>query len=116
MSQPVVHFEITAQDYKAAQTFYSKLFDWEISEPPGMNYGLVKAAGEKSIGGGIGEPRKGDAPSLTFYVQVDDLQKYLDKAESLGGKTVVGETPIPGIGAFAMIADLDGNVIGLFKG
>lgn len=116
MAQPVMHFEITAKDYKAAQDFYGKLFDWEINEPEGMKYGLVAAAGDKSIGGGIGEPREGEAPSLTFYVQVDDLQKYLDKAESLGGKTVVPPTPIPGIGAFAMLADLDGNVIGLFKG
>ena len=27
MAQPVVHFEITAKDYKAAQEFYGKLFE-----------------------------------------------------------------------------------------
>ncbi len=30
MGQPVVHFEITGQDAKKLQAFYSELFGWEI--------------------------------------------------------------------------------------
>jgi hypothetical protein len=52
---------------------------------------------------------------VTFYVQVDDLQKSLDKAQSLGANTVLPPTPIPGIGSCAMFADPNGVVIGLFK-
>ncbi len=116
MGNPVCHFEISGKDYKRSVGFYKDLFDWEVAEHEGMQYGMVSAGAEKdAIGGGISPVQEGQQPSLTFYVMVDDLQVYLDKAEKLGGKTVVPPTPIPGIGSFAMFADLDGNVVGLYK-
>ncbi|MCK5126949.1 MAG: VOC family protein [candidate division Zixibacteria bacterium] len=115
MGQPVVHFEISSKDYKKAHDFYQNLFGWTIKEFGGMPYGLVDAEGDNSIGGGITETKDDTPPSVTFYIQVDDLQAYLDKAESLGGKTVVPPSPIPNVGSFAMFSDIDGNVIGLFK-
>ncbi len=115
MGHPVVHFEISSKDYKKAIEFYKGLFGWNIDEYPGMEYGMTKADGEGGIGGGIGPAQGGAPPFVTFYVQVDDLQTYLDKAESLGGKAIVPPTPIPEVGSFAMFSDLDGNVIGIFK-
>lgn len=44
------------------------------------------------------------------------LQQFLSRAESLGGRTVVAPTPIPGVGSFAMFSDLEENQIGLSKG
>ena len=110
MGNPVVHFEIGCQDKARTIDFYSNLFDWKIDSGP---------AGMIDTGGGIG----GHVSSLghephhytTFYVEVDDLQAYLDKAGSLGGKTLVPPVPIPGQGSFAWMADPEGNVIGLWK-
>jgi hypothetical protein len=34
---------------------------------------------------------------------------------SAGGKVVTPKTPIPGMGAFARVADSEGNVLGLFE-
>jgi predicted enzyme related to lactoylglutathione lyase len=48
-----------------------------------------------------------------FYVEMDDLQAYLDKAASLGGKTLVPPVPIP-TGTLARMQDPEGN-IGLWK-
>ena len=115
MAQPVVHFEIAGKDTARSPQFYSKLFDWFITTHEGMDYGLVAPAGNGSIGGGIGPIPPGGGPYVTFYVQVDDLAAHLKKAETLGANTVLGPTPIPGVGACAMFADPDGNVIGLFK-
>ena len=115
MAQPVVHFEIGAKDRAKSQAFYSKMFDWQFQEPPGMEYAMVGPAGEASIGGGIGNAPHGGAPYATFYVQVSDINAYLKKAESMGGKTVLPLTPIPGVGECGMFADPDGVVIGLFK-
>jgi predicted enzyme related to lactoylglutathione lyase len=42
------------------------------------------------------------------------VQRSLDKATALGGKTLVPPIKIP-TGTFAWFADLDGNTIGLFK-
>jgi predicted enzyme related to lactoylglutathione lyase len=52
---------------------------------------------------------------VTIYVSVADLRASLDKAEELGGKTVVEPMPIPGVGTFAMFQDPDGVMIGLFE-
>ena len=54
--------------------------------------------------------------SQFIYVQVDDLQASLDKAERLGGTIYVPSKVIPGgNGAFAMLLDPSGNCIGLYK-
>ena len=58
---------------------------------------------------------KGAPPYVTFYVSVDDLEEYLERAEELGGKPLVGPMPIGELGAFALFMDLDGLVVGLFK-
>ena len=116
MGCPVVHFEVAGKNGKKLQDFYATLFDWNITVDPEMNYGVVETGGDGGINGGVFQAPP-DAPAyLTFYVAVDDLQAYLDKAERLGGKTVVAPTPIPNIGAFAMFTDPEGNLVGLFKG
>ncbi len=115
MPNPVVHFEICGADAGKTQQFYSKLFDWPLEIHEGMNYGMVSAQGDGSIGGGLGVAQDGASPYVTVYVQVDDLQAYLDKAESLGGSTLMPPTPIPGIGSFAWFSDPDGVNIGLYK-
>ena len=57
----------------------------------------------------------GPPPYVTIYVRVDDLDKYLLRAEELGGKIAVGPMDVGDIGAFALFEDPDGNVIGLFR-
>ncbi len=116
MAQPVVHFEICGKDGKKSRDFYGRLFNWQFQEMEGMDYGLVSPAIEgSSIGGGVMGAPPNAPPHLTFYIQVDDLQAYLNKAESMGGKTILPPTPIPNVGSCAMFADPDGNVVGLFK-
>ncbi len=113
MGQSVVHFEITGKDGKRLQSFYGNLFGWKIDANNVMNYGIVDTQSEGGIGGGIG-PSNGQS-RVTFYIQVDDLQKYLDKVEAAGGKVIVPVTEIPDMVTFAQFADPEGNVIGLVK-
>ena len=114
MGQPVVHWEIASNDAKRLQEFYSKLFGWTVNSDNPMHYGIVDTRGQGGINGGIMQTERGMPSYVTFYVNVDDLQAYLDKAAALGAKTAVPPTPIPDMGAFAMFTDLDGNLIGLF--
>jgi predicted enzyme related to lactoylglutathione lyase len=52
---------------------------------------------------------------VTFYLEVDDLQAYLDRVEQAGGKVVVPVTELAMV-TFAQFADPQGNVVGLMKG
>jgi uncharacterized protein len=112
MGCPVVHFEITGKDAKRTQEFYGQLFGWEIEHMPEMDYGLVKPPDGVGIGGGVTGAT--DRPSsVTVYVAVDDLQRYLDKAVAMGAKTIVPPTTVPGMVSFALFTDPDGNLMGI---
>ncbi len=111
MANAVTHFEIHGRDGKKSQDFYASLFGWEIDADNPMNYGMVSAPGGEGIGGGIA-PAMGE-PMVTIYVEVEDLDKALEMAESLGGKTVLPPSEVPGGPKLAQFADPDGNVIGL---
>ena len=111
MANPVTWFEITGKDGKKLQEFYSGVFGWKVNADNPMNYGIVDAA---DTGGGISSG-DGGTKQVTFYVEVDDPQTYLDKIESEGGKTVMPVTEIPGMVIFAQFADPEGNVVGITK-
>jgi uncharacterized protein len=75
----------------------------------------VDTRGGGGINGGIGRSGTGEAWA-TFYVEVDDPQAFLDRAEALGATTVLPATEIPGMATFAMFDDPDGLLIGLVQG
>jgi predicted enzyme related to lactoylglutathione lyase len=111
MGKPVVHFEIGCRDTSKTQAFYSQLFDWDIAQAgPAANINT----GAGGINGHITSLGHEPHNYVTVYVQVDDLQAYLDKATALGGKTLVKPVPIP-TGKFAWLADPDGNIVGLLQ-
>ncbi len=114
MPNPVVHFEILGKDHEALQQYYRDLFDWNITQAsPEFPYGLVSAEEQgQGIGGGVGSSMDG-SPQAMFYVQVDEIQASLDRADELGGEIAMPVTVIPGMVAFAHFKDIEGNLIGL---
>lgn len=118
MANPVVHFEIVSKDASRLQSFYSDVFEWKIDANNPANYGLVDNGGE-GINGGIGGPMDDTyAGHVTFYISVPDPAATLQKIESLGGKTVMPPSEIPGAEpptTIAQFTDPAGNLIGLTK-
>ena len=113
MSNPVVHFEIGGRDSEKTQKFYTELFGWQ-TEPAGPA-AMISTGSDEGIQGHITALDHEPFNYVTIYVQVENIQACLDKAESLGGKTLIPPTEVPGMGAFAWFADIDGNTIGLWK-
>jgi uncharacterized protein len=112
MANPVVHFEVGAADHQRLVAFYGALFGWglrEVSE----GYTLIDTRGGRGLNGGVGRSDTGE-PWATFYVEVEDLRATLERAEALGGRTVLGVTELPGM-AFAMFDDPDGLLVGLVR-
>jgi uncharacterized protein len=109
MANPVVRFEIGAADDQPLVKFYGELFGWGL-QAVADGYTLVDTRGGSGINGGIGRSQTGE-PWATFYVEVDDLQGSLDRAEALGGRTV-WRAAEPGM-VFAMFGDPDGLLVGL---
>ena len=112
MANPVVHFEVLGKDGERLQQFYRGLFGWKIDANNPMKYGYVEPE-EGGIRGGIATDQTG-VSLLTFYVEVENLQATLDKANQLGGKTVMPATDIAGANvSIAKFSDPEGHVIGL---
>jgi uncharacterized protein len=114
MTGEVIHFEVVGKDLAALQSFYGEVLGWKTREVPEMNYAFVEKEGD-GIAGGLGTSQDGGPGHVTFYVSTDDPQATLDKAEALGGKTVMPVTELPMV-TLAMFADPEGHVIGLVKG
>jgi uncharacterized protein len=112
MGYPVTWFDLGATDIQPLKRFYGDLFGWGL-EDAAETYTRIDTRAGSGIRGGIGRSNSGD-PWIAFYVEVDDPQTLLDKAESMGAKTVVPVTEIPAV-TFAMFNDPDGLLIGLMK-
>lgn len=116
MGQPVVHWELWSKDPEKVSEFYKQAFDWSIQHIPELDYRMVETGGSGGINGGIMKPKDGPWPgNMAFYISVDDLATHREKIKSAGGKIVVEEMEVPGIGSFALFEDPDGRVLGIFK-
>jgi hypothetical protein len=116
MGNPVAWFEVVGKDGKKLRKFYSDVFGWNIAGTNGeMDYGLVEA-GAKGIGGGIGTSMDGGPGHVTVYVDVDNIESYLDKIERAGGSTILPPTEIAEYRMwFALFTDPEGHLVGLTR-
>ncbi|WP_433607788.1 VOC family protein [Dactylosporangium sp. CA-139114] len=120
MGLPVVHFEISGIEPGKLRDYYAGLFEWRFDPPgnaatttvsPDGDYHFV---GEDSAGinggvcGGDGYPRR-----VLLYVGVPDVEQALARAESLGGKRLMGPEPASGPFTVGHFQDPEGNVLGV---
>jgi len=112
MGHPVVFFEIGCRDRAKSEKFFGELFGWQINANGPAS--VIDTASKQGIPGHITSLGHEPQHYTIFYVEVDDVQAYLDKATALGGKTLVPPIKIP-TGTFAWFSDIDGNTIGLVK-
>jgi predicted enzyme related to lactoylglutathione lyase len=115
MMNNICHIELPSKDFHKARKFYGDVFSWQFEEMKEMNYLAFKAP--EGVNGGFTDTLEpAQKPGIVFYIEVDDIEATIKKAEKAGGKCYVGKTRIsPEIGYFAMLADLEGNQIGLWS-
>ncbi len=112
MGRPVVHFEIGCRDKTRTSEFFTNLFDWNTQESGPAT--MIDTAAGTGINGHITSLGHEPHNYVTVYIEVDDVQAYLDKAVALGGKALLPVITIPQ-GQFSWFADPDGNTTGLWK-
>jgi predicted enzyme related to lactoylglutathione lyase len=116
MGNAVVHWEFWSKEPAKVQEFYAKVFDWKIQHIPEIDYRMVETGGEGGINGGIMKPQEGPWPgNMAFYINVDDLAAYRKKIVDAGGKIIVEEQQVPGMGSFCLFEDTDKRVLGIWK-
>ena len=109
----VCHFEWSSTDLERTKQFLSGLFDWKF-EPWGDEYLMFTPP--DGPGGGImkvDSVTPGKSPYI--YIEVEEIEPYLDKVKRLGGDIEKPKQEIPNIGWYAHVLDPDGNIVGLFQ-
>lgn len=122
---PVVHFEMPAEDRKRMADFYTKVFGWEtkmMGEDMG-NYVVVMTTesdqkGPKkpgAINGGFFPKSASDATCPSVVIQVPDIKKHIEMITAAGGKVLGEPMEIPGVGWYVSFIDTEGNRVSILQ-
>ena len=120
MAAPVVHVEVRGLDAPALRAFYAEVFGWERDDSLSIGEYSVGSIGTRELTAATGPVAEWKARSLTFYIQVEDIEATLDQIEAAGGRRVMPRTEGPEFGAkhilvFTHFVDPAGNVVGLVE-
>lgn len=114
-------FEIPVADLDRAQAFYEALLDASLKREtmgPETTLAVFPYAQGAGVGGclfaGAHAPKPASEGSVVYLDAGPSLDATLARVEGAGGRILVPRTELPeGMGAFAQIADSEGNRVGL---
>jgi hypothetical protein len=123
---PVVHFEMPAENRQRMADFYSKTFGWK-TQTLGKDMGnYVIATTTESDEKGPKKPgainggfftKTDDMPAQypSVVVAVDDISESMKKVMKAGGKVLGEPMEIPGVGQYVSFFDTEGNRVSMLQ-
>jgi predicted enzyme related to lactoylglutathione lyase len=123
---PVVHFEMPAENRQRMADFYSKTFGWK-TQMLGKDMGnYVIATTTESDEKGPKKPgainggfftKSDDMPAQypSVVVAVDDINDSMKKVMKAGGKVLGNPMEIPGVGQYVSFFDTEGNRVSMLQ-
>ena len=124
---PVVHFEMPAEDRQRMAAFYTDVFGWQtqLLGPEMGDYvlatttetgrdGRPKKPG--AINGGF-FPKSQDKPAQypSVVIAVEDIRRHMQKVTQAGGKVLGEPVEIPGVGWYVSFLDTEGNRVSMLQ-
>jgi len=124
---PVVHFEMPAENRKRMAEFYTKAFGWQTQQL-GSEMGEYILVTTSEVGDN-GFPKQPGTINGGFYqktddplsnhpsvvIAVDDINESIGKIKNGGGKILGEIQEIPGIGKYVSFLDTEGNRVGMLQ-
>lgn len=121
---PVVHFELPADDTARIKAFYEKAFGWRMKDYPEMQYTIATttepdASGMRpkepgAINGGIFK-RTPQFPAPSLSIGVGNIEEAIEKIKLAGGTIIKDVYDVGGFGKMANFADTEGNLLSLWQ-
>ncbi len=125
---PVVHFEMPAEDRNRMAKFYTKAFGWK-TEMLGAEMGDYVLVTTTEIDEKTGRPKNPGAINGGFYVKredmpaqypsvviaVDDIKESMKKVTQAGGEVLGEPMEIPDVGQYVSFLDTEGNRVGMLQ-
>jgi predicted enzyme related to lactoylglutathione lyase len=124
---PVVQFEMPAEDRKRMADFYTKVFGWktQMLGPEMGDYVLARTTDSDETGrpknpgvinGGF-FPKSEDKPAQypSVVIAVEDIKEHMKGVEEAGGKVLGEPMDIPGVGSYVAFVDTEGNRVSMLQ-
>jgi predicted enzyme related to lactoylglutathione lyase len=112
-----IWYELTTPDVDAAIKFYPRFTGWG-TQPFDKDYTMWTTGGAPFAGlFRLNDEmrQRGVPPNWMAYIEADNVDETVKKAEAIGGKTLVGPDDIPNTGRFAVLQDPQGATFGVYK-
>ena len=116
MANHIAHFDIPADDVERARRFYERVFGWRFEAwgPPDFYLIHTGSGADAGIHGSLSkrnEPLSGQGRSgYECTVSVSDLAPIKAAVVANGGKVVLDEYEIVGVGRMIRFQDSEGNI------
>jgi predicted enzyme related to lactoylglutathione lyase len=125
---PVVHFELPAEDRERMAEFYTNVFGWktQMLGPEMGNYVVATTteSDEKTgrpknpgaINGGFftkSDDKPAQYPSVV--IAVEDIKEHMKKVEEAGGEVLGEPWDIPSVGLYVSFIDTEGNRVSMLQ-
>ena len=127
MMNPVVHFEMPAEDSKRMAAFYENAFGWKTHTMGAEMGEYVLATTSEAdangfptklgrINGGFYK-KSADKPAQypSIVISVEDIQEAIKKLSAAGGSVIDEPVEIPGVGMYVSFYDTEGNRCSLMQ-
>lgn len=123
---PVVHFEMPAEDRTRMANFYTKVFGWE-AQMLGAEMGdyvvvttaVVDSTGRPKepgmINGGFYPKTEEANPHPSVVIAVDNINESMSDIVKAGGKVLGEPVEIPGIGMYVSFKDTENNRVSILQ-
>ena len=124
---PVVHFEMPAEDRKRMADFYATVFGWKTQMlGPEMGEYVLATTTERdetgrpknpgAINGGFFlKPKDEPAQYPSVVIAVEDIKEHMKSVEEAGGKVLGEPMDIPGVGSYVAFVDTEGNRVSMLQ-
>jgi len=124
---PVIHFEMPAEDRKRMADFYAQVFEWraQMLGPEMGNYVIVITSEVDETGrpkkpgvinGGFFQ-KTNDRPDQypSVVIGVDDIRVHMKKVRQAGEEPLGEPMEIPGVGLYLSFRDTEGNRVAMLQ-
>jgi predicted enzyme related to lactoylglutathione lyase len=110
--------DVASPDVDASAAFYCGLFGWEhvAGENPEETGGYGMFTKNGKLVAGIGPLQNPDQPPVwSTYVNVDDADDVVAKAQEAGGQVAMGPIDVMDAGRMAFLIDPTGGFVGIWQ-
>jgi uncharacterized protein len=113
MPNRIVRWQILSPDPQNVTTFYEKLFSWKSSDANALGYRELRTGVPSSIDGGVWPAPAGSTPFVQLFIEVEDVDASMARAEKLGAKVLVPKSVLPDGDTMAVLQDPSGMSFGI---